>query len=130
MALKKAKAKRAAPKGKPKAKLKAATKARQAKARSKRIARPATKRRVPKPAAVRPPLESSPALTMPVVGSAPPGPPKKGPLARFAGGVGSLFARVTGKRALIPSTDQTIEIATGDILAVTAAPPPLPKPKS
>jgi len=67
---------------------------------------------------------------------------KKGPLARLAGGVGNLFARMTGKRAPEPeltpapdqpplrSPDQTIEISSGDILAVTGAPPPIPKPKS
>ena len=59
---------------------------------------------------------------------------KKGALARLAGGVGSLIARMTRKKepdAKEPDADQTIEIATDDILSDNAVPPPIPagKPK-
>jgi hypothetical protein len=57
-----------------------------------------------------------------------PAEPKKSALARLAGGVGSLFARVAGKKERSP--DQTIELATGDIMAEFPEPPPIPKPKS
>jgi hypothetical protein len=53
---------------------------------------------------------------------------KNGALARLAGGVGNLFARMTGKKKS-PEPERTIELASADILAVTAAPPPIPKRK-
>ncbi|HEY5951423.1 MAG TPA: hypothetical protein VIV40_38280 [Kofleriaceae bacterium] len=72
---------------------------------------------------------------------------KKGRLARIAGGVGSLIARMTGKKtsphdeasdesaasrdsASHLSPDATMELASGDIMTMPEGPPPIPKPKS
>jgi diacylglycerol O-acyltransferase / wax synthase len=52
---------------------------------------------------------------------------KKGPLARLAGGVGNLFARMTAKKEPAPpDPNHTIELVTGDILHEADAPPPIP----
>ena len=48
---------------------------------------------------------------------------KPGPFARL----GSLFARMTGKKTEPPPMDTTVEIVTGDIVMEQPAPPPLPK---
>src|SRR5262245_34745762 len=52
---------------------------------------------------------------------------KKGAVARLAGGVGSLFARMTKKKA--PDPDQTVELVSGDIMWEGPAPPPIPAAK-
>jgi len=112
----KTKAKRAAPK----AKAKTAKKAPRAKAKPKRKATPIEKRGRQTAAAAPAPTDDA-AET------------KRGPLARLADGVGSLFARMTGKKPDPPparSPEQTMELGAGDILAMTPEPPPTPKPKS
>jgi hypothetical protein len=122
MAAKKQKAKTRAKRAAPKAKAKTARKAPRAKAKPKRRAAPVEK---PRKQAVA----AAPALTEPIL---PDPETKRGPLARLADGVGSLFARMTGKKPdpTPARSDQTIELAAGDILAITAEPPPTPKPKS
>lgn len=121
---------------KAKAKAKATNKAPHAKAKP-------LKQRSVQTAAAPPPPESVPAEQASTAETAALE-TKKGTFARLAGGVGNLFARMTGKKAPEPdeppalspgqapaaSPDQTIELAIGDILAVTEAPPPIPKPKS
>lgn len=162
MAAKKAKAKttakRAAPKGKasakkakasakpkPKTSAKASAKPK-AKAAVKAKAKPASKRtakpaKQPVAAVEAPPAQTSLPIEMePYVDTAPVE-AKKGTLARLAGGVGNLIARMTGKKAAAPdepvaepppavSPDATMALADSDILAATAQPPPTPKPKS
>ena len=138
MVARKPKAKRAAPKGKAKpakkatrakTKLKAKPTAK-AKPKGKPAAKPAKKRRAV--AAVAPPPPPEPVSTeVEIVEEMELQPAKKGPLARLAGGVGNLFARVTGIKARPPEpSDQTMEIASTDILLEMPAPPPVPKPKS
>lgn len=133
----KAPAKRAAPKAKVKAVKKATAKAKP-KPKPKPRAKPAKKRHV-KPAAAGPlvaeplPAETAPAIELEPAAAAATE-PKKGPLARFANGVGNLFARMTGGKPepedpVASSPDQTMELASSDILPETA-PPPIPKPKS
>src|SRR5262245_37480576 len=125
MATKKAKgkaAKRVAPKGKATATKKAPP------AKAKPKAKPTKKRSVQTAAAVPPPREPSPVDTAPSTETSPEE-AKRGPLARLAGGVGNLIARMTGKKAEPDETperspDQTIELASGDILAATTEPPP------
>jgi hypothetical protein len=129
MAAKTQKAKTRAKRAAPKAKAKTPRKGPRAKVKPKRKATPVEKRG-------RQTATAAPARTEPVT------PPKadtastetkRGPLARLAEGVGNLFARMTGKkpdRKPARSPDQTIELAAGDILAMTALPPPIPKPKS
>ena len=153
MAAKKAKAKakpttkrataakgKAVAKGKPAAKGKAATKD-SAKAKPAKQAPRAKAKATPKPKAK--PTKQASLNTVAVADPPKPqmelfpiaddvAPAKKGPLARLAGGVGSLIARMTGKKAQDAdqrSPDATIELATGDILMETAVPPPVPKPK-
>jgi hypothetical protein len=55
---------------------------------------------------------------------------KKGPLARLADGVGNLIARMTAKKEpAAADPNQTIELASDDIMPATDA-PPIPKPRS
>jgi hypothetical protein len=142
----KSRPKRTAPKAKAKTKLKTAPKAKAKSAGkvSKPAPRPKTKpkakrttkrpQRAPTAPSSRP--ESISAADAPAVEvAALEG--KKGRLARIAGGVGNLFARMTGKKAEsdqaaddTPAPDQTMELASGDILASMDAPPPSPKQKS
>jgi hypothetical protein len=113
----KTRAKRAAPKAK-------AKRAPRAKAKPKRKASAIGKRGRQAAAAAEPiPPDADTASTE----------TKRGPLARLADGVGNLFARMTGKKpdpTPARSSEQTMELAAGDILAMTAEPPPTPKPKS
>ena len=135
---------KANPKAKGKAKAKASTKAKaQAKgakktsraAKPKQKATPAKQRSTkPAPAAAEAqPVETGVIDTAAAEAGDTASEAKKGPLARFAGSVGNLFARVTGKKPAEPeeprSPDATIELASDDIEALTAAPPPTPKSK-
>lgn len=145
----KLKAKRAAPKAKrkatkaassvksaksakpaPRAKAKATTTT-TAKPKRKPAAKPTKKRAQsvalspPSPVA---PLE--PALDMDAATADAPEEAKKGPLARLAGAVSNLFARKTAPADdTAARNNQTIELATDDIMASSLEPPPVPKPK-
>ena len=144
----KAPAKRAAPKGKAKAapkkaKAKAVKTAPRANAKAK--AKPKPKAKPAKKHSAKPVVAAAPLVAEPVLADTAPAlevepaaeaatEPKKGPLARFADGVGSLFARMTGSKPepdepVAGSPDQTMELASSDIMPETA-PPPIPKPKS
>jgi len=162
MAAKKAKAKAkpttkrpTAAKGKPAAKGKAAAKgeaAAKAKAAPKAKAKAKTSPKAPRAKTKATPKQTARPTKQPslntVAVAAPPkpqmelfpiaddvAPTKKGPFARLAGGVGSLIARMTGKKASEPeqppvsSPDATIALTTSDIMLETAVPPPVPKPK-
>ena len=140
----KAKAKtKTATKTKPKAKTKTKTKAKAAPAKAqpkkKAAKKAAPKKRAPR-AEPEPWFEPEPELeteTPPLDliaadgeedsggGAAEPA-KKPGPFARL----GSLFARMTGKKAEPPPSEPTVEIVTGDIVMEQPAPPPVPEAKS
>ena len=85
------------------------------------------------PAAARSQVDSQPTELNDDVATSTEPAAKKGPFARFAGGVGNLIARMTSKKEPEqPDPDQTIELAAGDILTEADAPPPIPstKPKA
>ena len=147
MAVKKAKVKAKARRAAPRAKATGAAKAARAKAKSKpKVVAKAPRAKgksTPKRKATKPKRGRRAAAEqsqMELFASEPSGateaaPPKtkKGAFARLASGVGSLFARVTGKNVTDsgPSRtpEETLELSSTDILAVTAAPPPPPKAK-
>jgi hypothetical protein len=130
----KRKASRAAKAAKPAPRGKAKAKATTPKAKPKRkpAAKP-TKKRVQSvaPSPPSPMLPPEPAFVVEPVADEP-SETKKGALARLAGAVSNLFARKAPADDIDDTAarnNQTIELATDDIMASTLEPPPLPKPK-